>query len=300
MNFYIPLSDNFLSGIKKYILTGDENRIKLTRSINIFLLHTTVSNKSVGNFSLQIVPANLSLHMLEFRSESSVSIEKALLKKAAQYDYEIIAAKTVLISEGTSIYYKDDVFDRAPISRLVLPMVSEENFTGENRTNPFLSRDFELGSAKITRDGSPVGTTPIDVSSSHIRVYFTTVKSLDTEHGSKGIVLADCEHRFFLAFQLTADLLIVAGTIRREVTRTQLGLELEFATVTRGPIRLILLGKRRSVVLIDRNRYVEKFQQFTIGSQSVATGEADSLLSLPAPFTSLADIDSLLPANKTN
>ena len=106
--------------------------------------------------------------MLELRSESFLSIEKALLKKAAQYDYKDVIAKTFLISEGTSIYYKDDVFDRAPISRLVFAMVPEKYFTGY-KLNPFHFQDFDLGSVKITREGAPVGGTPIDVSSSPIR-----------------------------------------------------------------------------------------------------------------------------------
>ena len=60
-------------------------------------------------------------------------MEKALLKEAAQY-YKDVIAKTFLISEGKSIYYKDDVFDKAPINRLVLAMVPEKNFTGDYRT----------------------------------------------------------------------------------------------------------------------------------------------------------------------
>ena len=82
LSFYFPLFDSFLSGIDKYILPGVEIRIKLTRSISQFvLLHNNVSSKSVGNYSLQIVSASLSVHMLELRSESFLSIEKALLKK---------------------------------------------------------------------------------------------------------------------------------------------------------------------------------------------------------------------------
>ena len=259
LSFNFPLSGSFLSGIDKYILPGVEIRIKLTRSINQFvLLHNNISSKSVGNYSLQIVSDSLSVHMLELRSESFLSIEKALLKKAAQYDYKDVIAKTFLISEGTSIYYTDDVFDRAPISRLVFAMVPEKNFTGDYKTNPFHFQDFDLGSVKITREGAPVGATPIDVSSSHIRAYFTTMKALGFEHSGNGIILNDFEHHFCLAFQLTADLLIDDGTIRPELTGARLGLELKFTTVTGDPVRLIVLGERRSVVFIDRNREVVK------------------------------------------
>ena len=227
LNFYFPPSDSFLSGIDKYILPGVEIRIKLTRSINQFvLLHNNVSSKSEGNYSLPIGSASLSVHMLELRSESFLSIEKALLKKAAQYDYKDVISKTFFISEGTSIYHKDDVFDRAPISRLVSAMVPEKNFTEDYNTNPFHFQDIDLGSVKITREGASVGAMPIDVSSSHIRPYFTTMKALGFEHSGKGIISEDFEHYFSLAFQLTADLLIDDGTMRPELTDARLGLNL--------------------------------------------------------------------------
>ena len=154
------------------------------------------------------------------------------MKKAAQNDYKDVIAKTILISESTSINYKDDVFERAPISRLVLEKVPERKFTGDYRINLFHFRDFGLGNVKITQQGTSVGATPIDVSSSHVRAYFTSIKALGFEHGGKGIILADFEHHFCLAFQLTADLLIDDGTIRTELTGARLELELEFASVT--------------------------------------------------------------------
>ena len=108
--------------------------------------------------------------------------------------------------------------------------------------NPFHLQDIELGSVKFTREGAPVEATPFDKSSSHIRAYFTTMKALVLEHGGIGFILYDFEHHFCLAFQFTANLLIDEGTIRPEMTGARLGLELEFATVTSEPIRLIVFG----------------------------------------------------------
>ena len=114
-------------------------------SINLFCYITMYPAKALA-ITLQIVSASSSVHMLELRSESFLSIKKALLKKGAQHDYQDVLGKTFSISEGTSIYYKDDVVDRAPISRLVLAMVPEKNFTGDYKTNPFHFHDFELRS----------------------------------------------------------------------------------------------------------------------------------------------------------
>ena len=152
--------------------------------------------------------------MLELRSENFLSIGKALLKKAAQYDYKDVIAKTFLISEGSSTYYTDVVFDRAPISRLVFAMVPEKNFTGDYKTKYFRFQDFDLGSVKIKLECAPVGATTIGVSSSHLRAYFTTMKGLVSKQSGNGNILKDFKHHFRVAFQLTAHLLVDDCTIR--------------------------------------------------------------------------------------
>ena len=95
------------------------------------------------------------------------------------------------MSEGTSIYYRDDVFDRALKSRLVPAMVQEKTVTGDCETNFFHFPDFELGSVGTTREGAPVGERPIDVSSSQIKKYFTTMRALDFEYGGNRIISND-------------------------------------------------------------------------------------------------------------
>ena len=126
MIFYFSSSDKFQSGINKSLLLAFENQFKLTSSVNQFvLLHTTLSSKNDANYSVQIVSPSLSVHMLEQRSETFLSIEKALLKKAAHYDYKNIIAKTFLISECTINYFTDDVM--APVSRFVFAMFQRKN-----------------------------------------------------------------------------------------------------------------------------------------------------------------------------
>ena len=95
----------------------------------------------------------------QFIRWSFVSIERVLLKEAAQYDYKDVVDKRFLISEGTSIYYKADVTDIAPISRWVHAMFPQK-ITGTYKTIPFHFQDLDLGSVKITRNGAPAFATP--------------------------------------------------------------------------------------------------------------------------------------------
>ena len=156
------------------------------------------------------------------------------------------------------MYYRDDIFNRAPISRLVLFLVPETSFSGNFETNPFHFQQMDLESVRINREGSLVGATPMHLNDNLVRSYYNTLKALGFEHGGNGITLDNFGHHFCLVFKLTADYHIEDNTIRPELTGARLGLELKFSKATSKPIRLILLGERRSVVLIDRNREVIK------------------------------------------
>ena len=181
-----------------------------------------------------------------------------LSKKAAHYDFREIVPKSFLISSGVTMYYRDDIFNRAPISRLVMFMVPETSFSGNFETNPFHFRLMDLETVRLNREGSLVGATPLHLNDNLVRSYYQSLKALGFEHGGNGITLGNFENHFCLVFKLTADYHIEDNTIRPELTGARLGLELKFSKATTDPVRLILLGERRSVLLIDRNREVIK------------------------------------------
>ena len=255
--YYTRLCDSFLTDIDTWILPGIDVRLRLTRSVAPFvLIHDDLAVS--GNYGLKIASARLNVRMIELRSDSFVSIERGLSKKAAQYDFRETLPKSFLIASGTSVYCRDDIFNRAPISRLVVAMVPESSFTGSYTTNPFHFSKHDLGSVRITREGAAVGCTPLSVEHSDIRAYFCTMEALGFEHDGNGITIDNFNAHYCLVFKLTADLHLNDGTIRPELTGGRLALELKFQKPVTEPIRLLLLGERRSLVVIDKNREVVK------------------------------------------
>ena len=59
------------------------------------------------------------------------------------------------------MYYRDDLFNRAPISRLVLVLVPETSFSGNFETFPFHFQQMDLETVRINREGALVGATPL-------------------------------------------------------------------------------------------------------------------------------------------
>ena len=84
------------------------------------------------------------------------------------------------------------------------------------------------------------------------------MRSLGFDHGGNTINLSNLSNHFNPVFTLTSDLHLGDSSIRPELTGARLGVELKFEKITDTPIHLILIGKRRSVVLIERNGEIIK------------------------------------------
>ena len=188
------LADSFLADSHKFLLPGVEVRVRLYRSPDQFvLIHPNSAKESQGDFSLQILNASLLVHKLELKNETYLTIERMLTKKAVHYDFGEIVPKSFLIFSGVTMYYLDDIFNRAPINRLVMFMVPETSFSGNSETNPFHFRLMDLETVRLNREGSLVGATPLHLNDNLARSYYQSLKDLGFEHGGNRITLGNFE-----------------------------------------------------------------------------------------------------------
>ena len=255
---YSTISDNFFNGVDKYLIPGVEVRIRMTRSLDKLIMLQPGGCQDASSFTIKVLNASLFVHLLELRTETFISLERALKKKAAQYDWQESPITSFLILTGTSVYYQDDLSNRAPACKLVVVLVPENSFTGTYKSNPFNFEEFDLSSVRVTREGSRVDGTPIDISKSHVRLYHTTMTALGHSVGVNGITLENFANQFALVFNLTADSNLRDSTIPPEPTGARLGIEFKFKTPTKQPIRVILMTERRSVAVVNCNREVIK------------------------------------------
>ena len=77
------------------------------------------------------------VHKLEPKNKMFRGLVRVFTRKAAQYDFREVVAKSFPISDGVTLHYKNDIFSRAPISRLVLHMIPETSFSESYGTNQF-------------------------------------------------------------------------------------------------------------------------------------------------------------------
>ena len=157
---------------------------------------------------------------------------------------------------------QEDIFNSAPIRRLVIAMNQIPDFSGSIKTNPYHYQKFDLSRVQLYREGQAVGGTPL-VMENNTRAYYNTIKALHAQHAGNGIKLQHYKNHFILVFVLTADLEARDDTTRPELTGGRLRLHLEFKTPLAETTQVLLLGERKSVVYIDKNRRVLKNTLFT-------------------------------------
>lgn len=250
-------------GTDKFLLPDVEARIRLIRSANSFVL---IRNpESEVNYTVKIIKASIHIHKLELKTDSFLSIERALTKKPARYPFTEVISKSFIIPQGSSQFRKDDVFTKEPVSRIVLAMNKEIDFTGLSITNPYHYRKFNLQRITIEREGLAVGGTPLDTLSSDVRSYYNTLKSLGIEHCGNGIRLEDIDNHYILAFRLTADTKTNDDSLRPELTGGRLSVVLEFSKPLGYPLRVFFYGERRSNIYISGKRDVLKNSKFYYG-----------------------------------
>ena len=111
--------------------------------MNQFVLLKCSTNCKTQNLEVKVVNATCLVHMLELRHETHLFIDRFFTRKVAEYEFKEVFAASFLISSEL-VFFRNDIFNRAPISRLQLSVVSEENVTGSYATNPFNFEDFDL------------------------------------------------------------------------------------------------------------------------------------------------------------
>ena len=97
--------------------------------MNQLALVENSTNCKSHSFGVKFVIATCLDRMLELRYKNILSIDRALTRKVTEHYFKEVVAASLLISSGTSVYFRDEIFNRAPINRLQLSIVTDENFT---------------------------------------------------------------------------------------------------------------------------------------------------------------------------
>ena len=263
-NLYGKLAVDFL-GTDKYILPGVEMRLNLTRASNDFV--SLAQSGATNTYAIKIKRASVHVRKLELRNATYLSIEKALLSRAACYSYTEVIEKSFAIGSGLTEFRQEAVFGKLPIVRLVVAVSTEVAFTGKSTENPFHYQKFNLNTITVQREGQAVGGTPLRVQTSDVRAYYNTLQALDIDHFGNGIPYDEFKDHYVHVFRLDADASTptVDKIIKPELTGGELSVTLNFGTPLKKPLRVFMYGEKISNIYISSNREVLKNATFLHG-----------------------------------
>ena len=81
------------------------------------------------------------------------TIKYQLTHQPACYNFMETIARTFIIPSGQNQFIQENVFNNAPIRRLLIAMNTNSAFTGHFQENPFHYRKFGLLELRIVRGG---------------------------------------------------------------------------------------------------------------------------------------------------
>ena len=167
----------------KHLISGVTLRLTFLRSRPEFCL---IYDNATKDYKVSITQANLHVRKMTVTENVYTAIETNLTKMPAIYRYTEIIPKTFIISNNSSSWNQEDIFNREPIRRFAIAMTTNQAFLGSKIFNPFHFRKFGLSSITVYRNGYPIAGTPLHTDDDK-KIYLNSLEALAFGHHGHGI-----------------------------------------------------------------------------------------------------------------
>ena len=241
----------------RYLPNGVDMDIKLVRSSDAFSLMSDGSEK----FKVEICDASLFVRRVKLFPDVQAAHIKAFERGPARYPIRRGEVKTYTLPVGGRSFTHENLYNGQLPKRLIVAMVDNSSFNGEQKENPFYYKHYNLTNMAIYVDGKQIPSKPLrpnfklkQYSRAFVNLFQATGKYSQDEDN-------DITHEDFgkgyalFAFDLTPDL-SSDSDVHSHLTRGNLRIELGFEEDLTKTVTLIVYGEFSNTILIDRNRTV--------------------------------------------
>ena len=174
---------------------------------------------------------------------------------AVEYNYLETLAKTFIIPARQNQITQENIFNNAPVRRVVIATNTNSAFTGSSTENPICFQQFNLRQTRILRGGQlNVDSDTAD----NCRLYVTTMKAINCQDDIPSIPIDDFKDHYLLVFDLTSMLDTTENCLYPEIVGESLKLELIFTIPLENFTELNVLSERTLSVAVDKFGVVEK------------------------------------------
>ena len=238
----------------KHLISGVTLRLTFLRTRPDFCL---IYDNATKDYKVSLTQANLHVRKMTVSDNVFTAIETTLTKMPAIYRYTEIIPKTFIMSNNSSSWNQEDIFNREPIRRFAIAMTTNAAFLGSKALNPFHFRKFDLTSITVYRNGYPIAGTPLQTDDDK-KLYLNSLEALAFGQHGHGIPYNKFGDHYFLVFDLTSTQQASHDYLYPELTNTSISVELRFSTALAANTEIFFLGEKSSTVYIDSARRVSK------------------------------------------
>ena len=135
--------------MKEYLPPGVSIHLKMYLQRPEFYLITA----DTETYNYHVTKATLYMTYLTVKDNVFTAYENALAKKMAFFSYPRTSTKTFILPEGSSSASLDKIITDGPWDRMVILLISNENYAGSYKTTPLYFRHFGLDFIALTWEG---------------------------------------------------------------------------------------------------------------------------------------------------
>ncbi|KAL3088416.1 hypothetical protein niasHT_027105 [Heterodera trifolii] len=142
----------------RYMVNGVEINIQLTPNDNEFMVMAAADDK----YKIEITSCKLYVKNLEVVDGLALDIQKKLENKEAKYAHRKTLIKSTFISENRT-EYNGTLFTGQLPKRVILGMVENAAYVGNQKKSPFNFRPFDVRSVTLTANGKQWPAAPFEL-----------------------------------------------------------------------------------------------------------------------------------------
>jgi hypothetical protein len=159
--------------------------MKLVPSSDVFLFKKAAA--VVNDVKFVIKKASLHIHMKELSNAAELAHKELLRTRPMKFPHTRVQAKHYTIPANTTKYSIDNMFTGPLPDRVIVGLVSDEDFGGTYSGNPFRFQQFGVTNMELKRNGTPVprqGYTPDFAKKLYTKDYLLFLNQLKLDRGN--------------------------------------------------------------------------------------------------------------------
>jgi hypothetical protein len=242
--------------IDRYMINGVDIKLNLQRNSDAFCLMS-----DSPPYKVEIMEAVLRVPHIFVSSSLMLAHAKVMETTTAKYPLRKTVIKTDTLTQGSTSYVKDALFEGRIPNRLIIGMVKNTAYSGSYDKNPLLFDHYNINHISVSVNGNPLNAQPLKPSFSSTKTFISNYLSLFKGMGmfrqDGGVSLNRDEYDggyCLFVFDLTPDPNTIGSSL---IKGGNLRMEMQFAEGLPNPVTLIVYGEFSGLLEIDRARSIQ-------------------------------------------